>query len=147
VTQEAVQKITGHWYRGGYYFFVEMKKRNFDVGLNDGTAVPWLVPGVCPDAQPHPCPRPTLDFAAQYGFQIDLEMHPVEFQKSKMFKSLGKEKSTPVIYPAADFPVILEHIIAEAKELYGDTVNQPILDEDAQPSTGSSGKGTQHAAD
>lgn len=129
VAQEAARKIAGKWYTGGYYFFVDMKKRNFDVGLDDGMVTPWLVPGMCPNAVPHPCPAPTLDFAKNYGFRIELELRPLEFQKGKIFKALGGDKSGGVIHPAKDFPKILEQIKTEGSLLYGVEVDRPVLDE------------------
>jgi hypothetical protein len=133
IAREAAQKIAGKWYTGGYYFFVEMKKRNFDVGLDDGMATPWLVPGMCHGAEPHPCPAPTPELISKYGFQLELELHPVEFQKGKLFKALGGHKSGGVIHPVTDFPKILEQIITEGRQLYGQDVDRPVFDEPASP--------------
>ena len=57
IGKKAEATIKDKWYTGGGYFFVTMKKRNFDIGLDDGEITPWLVPGICPDAKPLPLPE------------------------------------------------------------------------------------------
>jgi len=44
VSRKASEKVRGKWYSGDF-LFVDMKKRNFNIGLN-GFIVPWLVPGI-----------------------------------------------------------------------------------------------------
>jgi hypothetical protein len=51
VAISATRKVEGKWYAGGLYFFVTMRKRNFDTGLDDGSLTPWLVPGICSDGE------------------------------------------------------------------------------------------------
>ncbi|HOK96664.1 MAG TPA: DUF4056 domain-containing protein [Anaerohalosphaeraceae bacterium] len=125
VAQEAARKVAGRWYTGGYYFFVEMKRRNFDVGFDDDLLTPWLVPEMCPDAVPQPCPRPTLEPLAAWGFCFELALYPAEFEKTKIFKALGRKKA--VIYPLEDFPLLIEHIRAEAQKTYGPQIDCPVF--------------------
>jgi len=121
---EAANKVKGVWYEGGYYFFVTMKKRNLDVGLEDGAVTPWLVPGICPDAVPKSCPSPNFRFLDKYGFKIRVRMNPVEFQKIAIYKTLGLKWSDQLI-PHIHFPMLIESIRKEAKELIGDDVDTP----------------------
>ena len=123
---QALKAIKGKWYTGGYYFFVDMKKRNFDVGLDDGIVTPWLAPGICPDAVPQDCPAPTLDFAADYGFKIEVRIDPIIFQRGAIYKVLGIERSDRIT-PYIHFSVIIESIRKEAKQLVGDRVDVPDL--------------------
>lgn len=70
VARRAVKEIEGQWYTGGYYFFVDMKTRNYDVGLSDAAVTPLLVPEICPGAEPQLCLAPSLDYISEYGFKI-----------------------------------------------------------------------------
>jgi len=122
--KQAAKKIKGNWYEGGYYFFVEMKKRNLDVGLDDGIVTPWLVSGICPNATPQGCQAPNFSFLDKYGFKIRVRIDPVEFQKGKIYKAAGLKRSDRIT-PYTHFPMIIESIRKEAKQLEGDRVDVP----------------------
>ena len=124
VAKQALKKIKGDWYDGGYYFFVEMKKRNLDVGLDDGLVTPWQVQGMCPDAQPQSCPAPNFGFLDKYGFKIRVRLEPVEFQKKAIFAEIGL-KPTEEIIPCIHFPMIIEKIREKAKKLHGPNSDSP----------------------
>ncbi len=123
-TKQAAKKIKGDWYDGGYYFFVKMKKRNLDVGFDDGIITPWLAPGICPDAAPQDCPAPTFSFLGDYGFKIKVRIKPVEFQKGQIYKAAGLKRSDRIT-PYIHFPIIIESIRKEAKQLVGNRVDVP----------------------
>ena len=129
-SKQALEKIKGTWYEGGYYFFVEMKKRTLDVGLDDEVVSPWLVPGICPDAAPQDCPAPNFSFLNKNGFKIKVRLKPVEFQKGAIYKTLGL-KGSDRITPYIHFPIIIEGIRKEARHLVGDRVD--ISDQDETP--------------
>ncbi len=128
ITKQAAKEIKGDWYKGGYYFFVEMKKRNLDVGLDDGVVTPWRIPGICPNAIPQNCPAPNFGFLNNYGFKIKVRIDPVEFQKGKIYKAAGLKRSDRIT-PHIHFPIILESIRKEAKQLVGDRVDVPDQNE------------------
>ena len=111
--KQALKNIKGDWYEGGYYFFVEMKKRNLDVGLDDGIVTPWLVQEMCPDAVPQDCPAPNVGFLDAYGFKVKVQLKPIEFQKGAIYKTLGL-KGSDRITPEIHFPIIIESIRKEA---------------------------------
>jgi hypothetical protein len=127
ITQMAVEKVKGKWYTGGMYFFVSMNKRNFDTGWDDGFITPWLVPDICPDTEPVLCPSPNLDFLCGYGFSVELEIEPVELEKSKILHIIYPNHEKKRVRPADHFGVIIEYIIKQAKERYGPQVDVPNL--------------------
>ena len=69
VAKEASERVKGDWYTGCVLFFVDIKKRNLDIGLDDGYFTPTLLPGVgeCPNAAPTSYPVPTLDALTGMG--------------------------------------------------------------------------------
>jgi hypothetical protein len=84
--RKAEHAVQGKWFEGGYYFFVKMKERNLDVGLDDGFVTPWLIPGICPDTVPQDCPAPNPGAVlGKYGFKMRLQIEPLEFEKGKIF--------------------------------------------------------------
>ena len=110
VARRAVREVNGKWFSGGYYFFVDMKKRNFDTGLSDGQITPWLVPDICPDAEPIPCLVPGLDVLSQHGFEMELEIESREMEKGRIYRDLGLKDRKERIRPTVHFPEILEVI-------------------------------------
>jgi hypothetical protein len=111
VAQEAEQQIEGKWYSGGFYFFVHMKKRNLNVGLKQDLITPWLVPGICPDAEPLSLPVPSLELLCKDGFDYTVEIEPNILEKDKIYHSIGLAKNSR-LRPEADFPRIMEYIAA-----------------------------------
>jgi len=127
VAKQAVQKTKGKWYKGGAYFFAKVTKRCFDTGADDGFITPWLVPGMDPNSQPAPCPAPNLDFLADYGFSMKLQIEPKEWQKKKILATTGKHNPANRITPAVHFPLIMEYIEKKARDKYGPDVAVPTL--------------------
>lgn len=113
VARKAANAIYGKWYRGGYYFFVEMIERSFDAGLDDGWITPWRVEGICPDTQPQSYLVPNPDFLDEYGFQLDLEMESRVLEKHRIYRDLKLDYSR-LIRPEVHFPELLEHIKKQA---------------------------------
>jgi hypothetical protein len=123
----AKKKITNKWFKGNYYFFVKMQKRNFDVGIDDGFITPWLVPGICENSQPKLLAAPEFERFQKYGLKIDIEILPVEFEKNSVLKIISTDKKRKTIKPHQDFGTIIKEIKKQAVELYGDQVETPIL--------------------
>ena len=120
VAREAAKEIQGQWYSGGFYFFVNMKRRNTDVGLDDDTITPWLVPGICPGAEPRSLPVPRVETLCDYGFNFNVEIEPRILEKHKIYHSIGLAKNEHV-RPQVDFPRIMaridnqeNHVVASA---------------------------------
>jgi len=116
--RKAEHAIQGKWFEGGYYFFVKMKERNFDVGLDDGFVTPWLVPDICQNAVPQDCPAPDLSVLEKYGFKMRLQIEPLEFEKGKIYKAINLNHSE-YLRPSVHFPEIIEHIRKEAEKMKG----------------------------
>ena len=110
VARRAAKQIKGKWFTGGLYFLVDMKKRNFDVGLDDGFITPCLVPGICPDTEPQLCQAPSLEPFYQHGFKMELEIDTRTMEKSKIYKTIDLQKSGTRIRPQVHFPEILQKI-------------------------------------
>ena len=119
VARNASEKMRGKWFTGGVLFFVEMKMRNFDMGLDDGFVTPTLVPEVsqCKQREAIPYLAPNLDLLSEYGFSMKFEIEPREWEKGKIFKVVNenrKVKNTKRIVPEIDFPIIVEFMKKDA---------------------------------
>lgn len=119
--RQVSKSVKGDWYTGSFVLLVDMKKRNFDIGLDDGYVTPTLVPDVaaCPEAEPLSYPIPTLDVLHEYGFSLTLEIEPREWEKGKILRvALGDEPGKG-IHPETHLAVIMDHIQREAAAKYG----------------------------
>jgi hypothetical protein len=117
--RKAEHAVWGEWFEGGYYFFVNMRKRNFDVGLDDGFVTPWLIPGICPDTVPQDCPAPNPGTVLEkYGFKMRLQIEPLEFEKGKIYKAIGLNPSE-YLRPSIHFREIIEQIRQESRKREG----------------------------
>jgi len=121
VAREAAKSVRGRWYTGDVALFVDMKKRNFDIGLDDGYVTPTLVPNVpdCPEcagAEPISYPVPTLDVLKEYGFSVTVEIEPHEWEKNKILRVVREKKR---INPEIHFPAIMDHMRRQATARYG----------------------------
>lgn len=127
IGRKAEDVIKGKWYTGGGYFFVTMKKRNFDVGFDDGQVTPWLVPGMYPQVEPVPCPVPDTSCLAEYDFAINVQIDPKVMEKYKIYTALGLDPSHDRMQMETDFPKLLEYIKSEAQSRDGMDVGKPTL--------------------
>lgn len=118
VARQASDAVKGKWFTGNFALFVDMKKRNFDIGLDDGFVTPTLVPGMaqCPDAQPVSYPVPNLDLPAEYGVSVTLEIEPHEWEKDRILSIVHQDKR---INPQLHFPQIMDHMRRQAAARYG----------------------------
>ncbi len=117
----AGKSMKGQWYAGTCVLFFDMKKRNFDIGLDDGYVTPTLVPGVsqCPGAEPQSYPIPNLDVLAEYGFSITVEIEPREWEKGKILRVAFGDEPHKRINPETHLALIMDHIQREAAAKYG----------------------------
>ena len=133
VAAQAAQQVKGEWYSPGFLFLMNMKKRNFDIGLDDGCITPWLVPDldICPQAKAQPYPVPTLTGLAELGFDATVEIEPGGLERDRLLRTAYPDTETPprVIVPSVQFPLIMAHIKTEAVEKYGPNVDVPGLEE------------------
>jgi len=120
VAKQASESVRGKWFTGRILFLVNMKKRNFDIGLENGCVTPTLVPDLsaCPDAEPMPYPVPKLDVLSQYGFSVKLEIEPHEWERGKILRVVYGNGPQKRIIPEQHFPIIMDAIRREAAVMY-----------------------------
>ncbi len=122
VARRATKKLRGLWFSGDLLFFVEIRGRNLDIGLDDGFVTPWIAPCVseCQAAQAQTYPVPNPDSLSEYGFSVKFEIEPKEWEKGKIMKIIypdgkGRKKR---IEPAIHFAPIMDYIKKDAVEKY-----------------------------
>lgn len=123
----AGEKMRGEWFSGHIVYMVKMKKKNFDIGLDDGYVTPTLVPGLseCRNAQPQAYPVPALDAAAKHGFKVKLEISP-KIWESKKIRNIAYADDAQrgkQIEPAVHFPRIMSHIRQDAVRRLGPNIS------------------------
>lgn len=135
VAEKAARLVEGQWYSAGFLFFVNMKKRNLDIGLDDGTITPWIVPCLdeCPGARPLPYAVPTLEPLFELGFSVKVEIEPGGLERDRLLGAAYPDVETPprTIVPAVHFHPIMARIRQEAIEKYGPDVDVPWPEERA----------------
>jgi hypothetical protein len=123
VAEQADQDVKGIWFSGSIPGMLDMKKRNFDIGVDDGFVTPSVVPDICQckGVQPQSRPAPTLDSLARYGFSARFEIQPREWESKKVLSIIYPDEQTKgkSIEPAKHFAVIMSHIIGQAEKMYG----------------------------
>ena len=118
VARGAAASVRGRWFTGDL-IFVDMKKRQFDVGVDDGYVTPLITaPDIadCSGTLPEPYPVPTLDFLAKYGFSVRFELEAREKVKRKILRVVYPDiKPRPKrIRPAIHFVRIMDFIEQDA---------------------------------
>ncbi len=123
VSKQASESVYGDWYTGRMSMFVDMRKRNFDIGLDDGFITPTLLPDVpgCEDAVPVSYPVPTLDALSQYGFSARVEIEPREWEKNRVLRIVYPDKKDKKkrIDAVEHIPIIMTQMRREAEAKYG----------------------------
>ncbi len=126
IAKKATETIKGKWFSGRYPF-LSMKRRNFDVGFDDGYITPFRVPGICGDVPVEPCRVPTLDSLKKHGFTVRLTMTPRERERRNILSIIHSSRKQETLEPVKDFPVIVRHIRDEAIRKEGRNVDRPVL--------------------
>ncbi|MBN1796268.1 MAG: DUF4056 domain-containing protein [Sedimentisphaerales bacterium] len=113
--KEAAAMMRGKWFKGDYLFFVELNGRNFDIGLDDGYVTPWIVSGIgeCDGENIVSLPVPKLDSLKKYGFTMDFEIGPKEWETGEILRIVypNDGKKPRRINPKKHFPIIMKHIV------------------------------------
>lgn len=124
--KKATSLIEDKWFSGRYPF-LRMKRRNFDVGFDDGFISPFRVPGACADVPEEPGHVPTLEAVHRNGFGVRLTLTPKEYEGGEILRIVHLSSRGKVLEPEQDFPVIIEHIRKEAIREDGLNVDKPVL--------------------
>ena len=119
--ERASKSVKGKWYTGSTGMFLRIRKRNLDIGCDDGFVTPSLVPDVpgCTGAVPASYPAPTLDILWTYGFSASVETEPHEWEKGKILRIVYPQGHGTRIRPADHFAPIMAHIRQDAARKYG----------------------------
>jgi hypothetical protein len=120
VAKAASESVKGRWYSGEFSLHTTMRKRNFDLGLDDGMITPTLIPNVpqCPNAEPLSYPAPALDVLTRHGFAMTLEIEPREWESGKILRIIYGDKPGRRVRPAEHLPIVMQYIRQAAQELY-----------------------------
>lgn len=127
VAKKAEKKIRGKWFDGIIYPFARLRKRNLDIGIDDGYVTPWLVPGICSNTTPVSYAVPEPDLLKKYGFSIELKIEPKIMESHKIFKTVYPDSDGKYILPSKNFPEIMKEITKQEIKRNGPKVNTPNL--------------------
>jgi hypothetical protein len=121
---QASEKMRGKWYTG--VIAVETIKKNMDYGQS-GCVTPVLVPGMPCNEKSLCLPVPTTDILKKYGFKMNYQIYPHEWERGKFFKVAykGNPNGAKVIVPAIHFPIIMDYIRKDAVQRYKYIVDDP----------------------
>lgn len=112
VAWQAAEQMRGKWFDG--FVFIDMKRRNMDIGTDDGFVTPILVPGICEGASPQSYAVPTLDLFNRYGFTMRFEVEPAEFEKLSILSIIYPDGNGKRIRFPDDLGKIMDATQAEA---------------------------------
>lgn len=113
---DASEKMRGEWYTG--VVLVDVLRRNMDTGLDDGFVTPTIVPGICYGAEPEPLAVPTINILAKYGFSMEDDIYPYEWERDKILKTIYPDGNGEIIEPEKHFARLMFHIKRQAVEEY-----------------------------
>jgi len=124
----AAENARGKWFVGYPLYLVNMKKRNFDIGLDDGYVTPTIIPRIagCERIQAQSYPVPNLDFLTEYRFCVKLEIEPREWEKGKILSIVYPDAKTRKerLEPVTAFARIMNYIKEDAVTRYGYDVGE-----------------------
>jgi hypothetical protein len=116
------QQLRGKWFRKKHFILTDIRKRNLDLGFDDGLVTPSLisVASGCEEAQARPLPVPGLDFLADYGFSVKVEIEPREWEQGRIWSVLDGDggRRRQRLDPSTAFPRIMAYIAEEAVRRY-----------------------------
>jgi hypothetical protein len=122
VSRRAAQSVRGPWFTGDFFFIV-MKKRNLDLGLEDGLVTPTLIPSVaeCEGAEPQPFPVPNLEFVSEYGFSVKFEIKPNIWEGDAILDIAYADENPrrDCVEPVVHLAPIMAYIRQDALRRYG----------------------------
>ena len=101
--QQIARDTRGEWYVVGFPIFMDVIKRNLDIG-EDGT-----VKSITYDGEGLAMPVPKKQWE-HHGFKMTLEILPKGYQSRRIRKLLDKDRVTP----EHDFKIIMDFIEQDA---------------------------------
>jgi hypothetical protein len=128
VSRKAGKNVRGKWYSGVFLLNLSIKKRNLDIGIDDGYVSPFLLPAVdeCPDLEPKSYPSPSLESLSKYGFSLDVKFEPRIWERNKILEIVySKNQRKPWIDPEKHLALIMKYIRKQAEGWYGPDAYTP----------------------
>jgi len=126
VAKRASARVKGEWFTGSALVFVDIKKRNFDIGLSDGMITPTILDAVsrCDNAKPLSYPIPALGVLEKHGFALRLEIEPHEWEREAILAVAypAPEQRRKRIDPSVHFARIMDYVKQQAVRMYGEGV-------------------------
>ncbi len=126
ISKRAAESVKDLWFTRDFFSTV-MKKRNFDLGLDDGFVTPTLVPSVseCEGSEAQSFPVPNLEFPLSHGFSIRCEIEPRIWEGGAILDIIYSDRSRRrnLIEPAIHLAPIMDFIRADAVKRYGSDVD------------------------
>jgi hypothetical protein len=112
VAKAASASVRGEWYTGN--LVPDMRMRNFDIGLGDGTITPTLIPDVpgCSGAKPAPIAIPSIEPLEKYGLTFRHQIKPRVFEQGAIYRAAGSNE----IFPKIHYPVLIKFMKQQAIE-------------------------------
>jgi hypothetical protein len=111
---------------------MDIRKRNLDIGLDDGMVTPTLLPTVaeCGDTTPVSYPVPSLDVLTQHGFVVRLTVEPHEWEAGaiRAVAYPDAEQRPKRIDIGAHLSLLMDYIKRDALRRYGpqsETLDKP----------------------
>jgi hypothetical protein len=127
ISKRASKSVRGKWFTGDF-FFIDMKKRHFDLGLDDGFVTPCLIPFVsdCKGTEAQSLPVPNLDSLSEFGFSVKFEIEPRMWEGAAILKAAYPDRSQRKkrLEPVIHFAPIMDYIREDAVKRYGPDVDQ-----------------------
>jgi hypothetical protein len=119
VAKRVRREEKGEWYTGPI-LNVDVRKRHFDIGIDDGFVTPIVFPiPECEGIDPVDYPAPHLETIRDYGFEITLEIEPVIKEELLRLVYPNESIEGKRINPEKHFGLIMKYMQEEAIELYG----------------------------
>jgi hypothetical protein len=129
ISKSAAQSVRGAWFTMKY-FCTEMKKRNFDLGLDDGFVTPTLIPSVCEceGAKAQSLPIPNLGSLSDNGFSVTLEIQPNIREEDAILDIVNRDgnRRSNRIEPSTHFALIMDYVREDAINTYGPDVDTSL---------------------
>lgn len=126
VSRRVAKRVKGSWFTGEF-FLVDMKKRNFDLGLDDDFITPTLLPYVsmCEEAEAQSLPIHNLDLLSAYGFSAEIEIEPNVWEGDAILDVVYQDKSQHKkrFQPEIHLFQIMNYIRTDAVKKYGPEVD------------------------
>ncbi len=126
--RKAAEAMCGKWYAIDACGLgsVDMRKRNFDLGLDTGYVTPWLVPMPgCDNVKPEQIPLPEADDGPRHRIRISMSIRPEFFERRRILKAIYPNNDGEWIMPKEHYRPIMEQIRKDAVERYGPDVANP----------------------